>query len=166
MGFNKKSSAPESRAVTISSSPALSDRIIFLVDRALFNSINSENSFSMGFCQDEISKSKRAGFCFRTASMTLERPNTNLTSKVPLLRASPIIGANVLELWTIIIRLRMVWILPGNKETEAGGAKVVGRLGSATDTGPSFPGKVNYMPYRSFRLDRCRCDRPIRQIPE
>jgi hypothetical protein len=49
MGFNKKSSAPESRAVTISSSPALSDRIIFLVDRALFNSINSKNSFSLGF---------------------------------------------------------------------------------------------------------------------
>src|ERR1700686_2481995 len=128
MGFNKKSSAPESRAVTISSSPALSDRIIFLVDRALFNSINSKRSFSMGFCQEEISKSKRAGFCFWTASMTLERPNTNLRSKVPLLRASPIIGANVLELSPLIIRLRMVWILLKNKVTEAGGDKVVGLL--------------------------------------
>jgi hypothetical protein len=59
-----KSSAPESSAVTISSGPALSDRIIFLLDRALFNSINSKNSFSMGFCEDEISKSKRDGFCF------------------------------------------------------------------------------------------------------
>ena len=41
--------------------------------------------------------------------------------------------------------LRMVWILPGNKVTDGGGDKIVGRLGSATDTGPSFPGKVNYM---------------------
>jgi hypothetical protein len=34
-------------------------------------------------------------------------------------------------------------------------------FGSATDIGPSFPGKINYMPpNRSFRLDRCRCDSP------
>ena len=44
------------------------------------------------------------------------------------MRASPIIGANLLELWTIIIRFRMVWILLGNKVTEAGGDKVVGLL--------------------------------------
>src|ERR1700730_12421900 len=78
--------------------------------------------------------------------MTLERPNTNLRSKVPLLRASPIIGANVLELWTIIIRLRMVWILPGNKVTEAGGDKLLVALGAQPI--PAHPSRV--------RLTICR----------
>src|SRR5258705_3455537 len=104
-GFNKKSSAPESRAVTISSSPALSDRIIFLVDRALFNSINSKKSFSRGFCQDEISSSKRDGFCFLTASMTLEKPNTNLRSKVPLLRRSEEHTSELQSLRHLVCRL-------------------------------------------------------------
>ena len=60
----------------------------------------------------------------------------------------------MLEFWTIIIRLRMVWILPGDKVTEGGGDTVVGRLGSATNTGPSFPGKVNYMPPYPANLSR------------
>src|SRR5260370_26121957 len=98
--------------------------------------------------------------------MTLERPNTNLRSKVPLLRDSPIIGANVLELWTIIIRFRMVWILLGNKVAEAGGDKVVGQLGAQPT--PAHPFRIRLTICQAVReySDRSRCDRPIRRIPE
>jgi len=69
-----------------------------------------------------------------------------LRLKVPVLRASPKIGAHVLELWTNIIRFLMVWILPGNKVTEAGGTKLLVVLGAQPI--PAHPSQV--------RLTICR----------